>query len=88
MSLPICQLHSCTLQKFAISNSQNSYVSVSEYLSLLAKQPSHERRTVHTAPALVSAEADLCSLYTCAEISFWGQTQKGPVHSYCLKQRH
>jgi predicted restriction endonuclease len=76
--LPVCQLHSCTLQKFQISISQNSYISVSEYLSLLAKQPSHERRTVHTAPALVQAEADLCSLYTCLEISFWDKQRRAP----------
>jgi len=56
MCLRMClsaKLHSCTLQMFVISISQNSYMSVSEYFSLLAKQPIHER-TVHRAPARVT----------------------------------
>jgi hypothetical protein len=51
--------------------------SLSPNTSLLAKQPSHERRTVHRAPALVQ-EADLCSLYTCAEFNFGDKHRRAP----------
>jgi len=51
---PSAKLHSCILQKFVQSISQNSYISVSEHFSLLVKQPIHEKRTVHRAPERVT----------------------------------
>jgi hypothetical protein len=78
ISLPIrqtTQLHTPEVRK---SISHNSYISVSQYFSLLSSPVTNDTPFARRQHAGTS---DPCSLYTCSEIGFGGK-QNGPVNSY------